>query len=156
MSNGSSNSTAAPVVRSLVRRHRGFGWWSLLCFLAMGMGLEILHAFKVGWYLDVDTEPRRLMLRLAHTHGTLFALVHLAFAEGLQRSPTALGRWSVCASACLIAASICMPGGFVLGGVFVHAGDPGLGSLLAPVGGLFLLVGVFLVARAFTSQDVAD
>lgn len=155
MSDGLSASVEPHAASGLAARHRSFGWWSLLVFLAMGMALETLHAFKVGWYLDVDSDPRRLMLRLAHTHGTLFALVHLAFSEGLLRAGARLGGWSAYASSCLIGASICMPGGFVLGGLFVHAGDPGVGSLLAPVGGLLLLAGVFLAARAFGSQPRA-
>jgi len=118
----------------------------------MGMGLELLHALKIGWFLDVDTEPRRLMLRLAHAHGALFALVHLAFAEGHLRLAAPLGRASLYASACLIGASICMPGGFVLGGLFARGGDPGFGAMLAPIGGALLLVGVLLAARTFTSN----
>ena len=155
MSGGIPDPVDSHTLDRLVRRHRAFGWWSLLVFLSMGMGLEVLHGFKVGWYLDVDTEPRRLMLRLTHTHGTLFALVHLAFAEGLRKLAAPLGRWSVYASACLVGASVCMPGGFLLGGLVVHAGDPGVGVLLAPIGGLLLLTGVFLAARAFTSDPRA-
>ena len=63
-----------------VRQHLAFGWWSLLVFLSLGIGLETLHGFKVAWYLDVGMETRRLMWRLAHAHGTFLSLVHIAMA----------------------------------------------------------------------------
>ena len=68
----------------VVRRHLLFGWWSLFLFLVLGFLLEGLHAFKVGWYVDVSSQTRRLMWTLAHAHGTLLALVHLAFATTLR------------------------------------------------------------------------
>ena len=60
--------------------HLRVGWWSMLVFLTLGVVLEALHAFKAGFYLDVSQETRRLMWTLAHAHGTLFGLVHIAFA----------------------------------------------------------------------------
>ena len=65
----------------LVRRHLRFGWWSLATFGLLGLVLETLHGFKVGAYLDVSNETRRLMWTLAHAHGTLLGLVHLGFAS---------------------------------------------------------------------------
>lgn len=56
-------------VAEYARRHLRFGWWSLLFFLTFGLGLETLHGLKVGWYLDVENETRRLMWTLAHAHG---------------------------------------------------------------------------------------
>ena len=41
--------------------HLCFGWWQLLVFLSLGIALEVMHGFKVGWYLDADHETRRLM-----------------------------------------------------------------------------------------------
>ena len=55
-----------------LRRHLRFGWWSLLCFLTLGIVLESLHGFKVGWYLDAAHSTRRLMWTLAHAHGVCF------------------------------------------------------------------------------------
>jgi len=126
--------------------HLRFGWWSLLVFLVLGIALESLHALKLGWYLAAGNETRRLLFTLAHAHGTLLAMLHLVFAMTLpamqwQARPLAL------ASRCLVAASVLLPGGFLLGGLYVHDGDPGLGVLLAPPGGLLLLVAVFLAAR---------
>ena len=57
-----------------------FGWWSLLLFLTLGIVLEAMHGFKVGWHLDVGNEARRLLWTLAHAHGTLLALIHIGFA----------------------------------------------------------------------------
>ena len=52
------------------------------------------------------------------------------------------------ASACLVGATILMPIGFFLGGVTIYAGDPGVGSLLVPPGGLLLLFALLLTALA--------
>ncbi len=124
------------------------GWWSLLVFLTLGIGLEILHAWKLGLYLDVSNSTRRLMWTLAHAHGVLLALLHIAF--GL--TVTWLGAWKPAsrrlASRCLLAAGIMMPAGFFLGGVVIYGGDPGLGALLVPPGGLLLFIAVLLTARA--------
>ena len=53
------------------RLHLRFGWWSLLVFMTLGLMLEALHAFKMGVYLDVSSETRRLLWTLAHAHGAL-------------------------------------------------------------------------------------
>lgn len=129
-----------------VRFHFLFAWWSLLCFLSVGIGLEILHAFKIGWYLNEDYEIRRLLWTLGHAHGTLLALVHVAFAVTVHHFPAAILGIRRMASAALVGASILLPGGFLLGGVFVYGGDPGIGVWLVPIGATFLLVGVLLVA----------
>src|SRR5437763_12905319 len=59
-------------------RNLRFGWWSLLVFLSLGGALETLHGFKIGWYVDVGNETRRLMFTLAHAHGMLLALINIA------------------------------------------------------------------------------
>ena len=138
-----------------VRRHLRFGWWSLLVFLTLGSVLEVLHGFKIGWYLDVTFEARRLMWTLAHAHGTLIGLMHLAFASTLHLQPTVGQRSLGLISSSLIAATILLPGGFFLGGIYIYAGDPGMGVFLAPVGGLLLLLAVFLIARNVSGR-IAD
>lgn len=130
------------------RQHLRFGWWALLVFLTLGIVLESLHGWKVGWYLDVANDTRRLMWTLAHAHGTLLAIVHLVFAATLAAVPEWRGRSLVAASRLLTAASLLMPVGFLLGGVYTHAGDPGLGVFLVPPGALALFVAVLLTARA--------
>lgn len=127
-------------------RHLRFGWWSLLFWLALGLGLEALHGFKAGWYLDVGLEMRRLMLTLAHAHGTLLALVNLAAGFTLR---TVKGcELPRPASWALLGAGGLLPLGFLLGGLKIHGGDPGVGVVLVPVGGLLLLYGVAETARA--------
>ena len=144
----SKPTVAFPDQAALSRRHLRFGWWSLLVFLSLGILLESLHGFKVGWYLNVANETRRLMLTLAHAHGTLLALINLGFAATLPILPSENFRRRNFAGSCLLAASVLVPGGFFLGGVTFHAGDPGLGIFLLPPGALLLVVAVFLTARA--------
>ena len=129
------------------RKHFRFGWWSLLVFLSFGLGLETLHGWKVGWYVDADNETRRLMWTLAHAHGTLIALVHIAFATSTKHFSHWQSRSRAVASLCLVAAGILLPLGFALGGLFIYDGDPGLGILLVPIGAVLLFVAVLLTAR---------
>ena len=137
----------------LVARHLRIGWWSLAAYLALGIALEAMHGFKIGWYLDVSQATRRLLLTLAHAHGTLLALVHLAFAATLGlRQPRTASRAAV-ASACLTGAGIALPLGFLLGGLWPWGGDPGLGILLVPVGAVLLLAGVVIVALDLRADD---
>ena len=127
-------------------RHLRFGWWMLFMFAALGLILESLQGFKVAAYLDVSNETRRTMWRLAHTHGTLLGAINILFALTLRSSPTAVvAPWI---SMTLIAATLLLPLGFFLGGVVFYAGDPGLGVLLVPVGGVLLLVALFWIARS--------
>jgi hypothetical protein len=123
------------------------GWWSLLVFVLGGLALETLHGFKVALYLDVSNETRRLLWTLSHAHGTLLALLNLVFAVSLPALPGFAGASRALASRCLLGALVLLPLGFLLGGVFVHGGDPGIGVLLVPPGGLLLLVAVWLTAR---------
>lgn len=138
-------------------RHRRLGWWFLLLFLSLGLVLEALHGFKIGWYLDVDNETRRLMWTLAHAHGTLFSLIHLAFSATACRpdggTVGGTGDWRRWASALLIAGTLLLPGGFFLGGLFIYGGDPGLGIFLVPAGALMIWTAVFLIARNGTSEN---
>ena len=134
-------------------RHLRFGWRSLFVFLALGVALETLHGFKLGWYLDVGAEMRRLMFTLAHAHGTLLALVNLA--AGLTLRSVKGFELSRAASGALVWGSVMLPAGFFLGGVVIHGGDPGLGVLLVPVGALLVLYGVGAAARSFPKSPAA-
>ncbi|MEM1029179.1 MAG: hypothetical protein AAGN82_02465 [Myxococcota bacterium] len=131
----------------LVRRHLRCGWSTLVVFMLLGLVLEGLHAFKAGFYLDADVETRRLMWTLAHAHGDLVALIHLAFAATVDRSRLDAFAAEV-ASRLLLAATVLLPGGFFAGGIVVHGGDPGAGVLLAPVGAAALIAAAALCARA--------
>ena len=121
-------------------RHLRFGWWSLFAFLVLGLVLETLHGFKLGWYLDADVEMRRLMFTLAHAHGTLLALVNSAAGLTLRGvKGFELERW---ASVALRWGGLLLPIGFLLGGIVIHDGDPGFGVVLVPIGAVMLLYGV--------------
>ena len=129
------------------RRHFSLGWWSLLVFVCLGIVLEGMLALKAPWYVNVgDNETHRLMLRLGHAHGTLLSVLNIVFAASLARlSLPAHAR--ALASRCLAAATLLVPGGFILGGLVTHGPEPGLGIVLLPVGAILLLFGIFQVAR---------
>jgi hypothetical protein len=137
-----------PATRSRVHLHLLVGWWSLFVFSALGLALETMHGLKVQAYLNVSNETRRLMWTLAHAHGSLVGLVHIAFAVSLPALPGLSAPRQQTVSRALVGATILLPGGFFLGGVRFYAGDPGIGVALVPVGAAFLLLATFLVARA--------
>ena len=129
----------------LAHRHLRAGWIALAVYLTLGIALEALHAFKVGFYLDVGNETRRLLFRLAHAHGTLLAIVNILYGLTVRAVPES-GR--PLASGALLAALVLLPMGFFAGGIVIHGGDPGLPILLVPAGALALLVGTMVTAHA--------
>jgi hypothetical protein len=132
------------------RRHLRFGWWSLLVFASVGLVLESLHGFKVRAYLDSSNETRRLMWTLAHAHGTLLALVNIV-AGLMWRSTPAMAPNAKLVSSSLVAAGVLLPGGFFLGGIAFYGGDPGIGTVLVPIGAVLFLFALFSIARAVTA-----
>lgn len=133
---------------TLALRHLRLGWCFLLLFVALGIVLESMHGLKIGWYLDVTNETRRLMWTLSHTHGTLLAIVHLVFAASVRSLPSWSASSRTLASRCLFGAAILLPMGFLLGGLFIQGGDPGLGILLVPPGALLLVIAIGSTALA--------
>ena len=133
---------------ALVALHLRAGWIAVLVFATLGLAIEGLNGFKVGWYVGLASETRRLMWTLAHAHGVLLGVLNIAFAAtvGLRAGAPTPGH--NLASRCLLAATVLMPAGFLLGGAFIYAGDPGFGILLVPVGGLLLLAAIVAVLRA--------
>ncbi|MEO1913453.1 MAG: hypothetical protein ABGW98_06305, partial [Myxococcales bacterium] len=108
-----------------VGRHIRFGWGQLLLFLVLGVVLEAMHGFKIGWYLNAGEETRRMLLTLAHAHGVLLGIVNIAYGLTLQGLPgmaSATGRFE---SPLLMTASMMLPSGFLLGGLVTYGGDPG-------------------------------
>ena len=93
-------------------------------FVLVGLALEGLHGFKIGAYLDASNETRRSLWRLAHVHGALLSLVHIAFAVSLERIGEFGTAKRVLASRCLCDALVLMPTGGALGGAWIHGGDP--------------------------------
>jgi hypothetical protein len=150
--NGSTAVGAATSTgRALADRHLRIGWWGLLLFVSLGLVLEALHGLKIGWYLNVSQHTRRLLWTLAHAHGTILSLVHVAFAATLTIAGAAAEERFRNASICLTLALVCLPAGFFLGGLFFWGGDPGLGILFVPIGGVLLFAGVLSTARALRS-----
>ena len=127
-------------------RHIRLGWWWLLVFAGLGLILETLHGFKVGFYLNVSNETRRLMWRLAHAHGTLLGAVNILFGLTLRSGYEASFRDLRTISLSLIGASILLPLGFFVGGIQFYSGDPGLGILVVPVGAVLLLAALYFIA----------
>jgi hypothetical protein len=103
-----------------------------------------MHGFKIGWYVDVGNETRRLMFTLAHAHGTLLAIVNIAAALTARKMDGFTLRPSV--SLALIWATILLPAGFFLGGIVIYDGDPGLGVWLVPIGAALLFYSIARIA----------
>jgi hypothetical protein len=145
---GSTNDNLEALRTRIACRHHLCGWLLLLVFLSLGAALETLHGFKLGLYLDPAHRIRREMWTLAHAHGTLLALVQIAFALSVVR----FGRWTEgrlkLASFFLLDAAILMPLGFFLGGIGHAEGDPSWGVLLVPVGAVLLFIAVGLIVRS--------
>jgi hypothetical protein len=131
-------------------RNLRFGWWSLVIFLSLGGALEALHGFKMGWYVDVGNEMRRLMFTLAHAHGTALAVVNIA--AGLTARHFKDFDFRPRVSISLIWAGILFPVGFFLGGVVTYGGDPGLGIWLVPVAAILLFYAVFSIALSVSKR----
>lgn len=119
------------------------GLWALFWFSALGLMLEVLHGFKIGFYLDVDNDTRRLMWRLAHAHGALLGMVNVGYALTARAFPR---LEDTLAARALLSALWLMPLGFFLGGAFARAGDPGLAVGLAAAGAVALLFGLGKIA----------
>ena len=77
-------------------------------------------------------DSRRLLWTLAHAHGTLLSLVHLGFALTVHLLPGWPSRPRAWASWCLTGATVLMPAGFFLGGLFLTAAIPGWASRSCP------------------------
>ena len=137
----------------LIARHLRIGWWSIAAFGVLGLVLETLHGFKVGAYLDVSNETRRLMWTLAHAHGTLLGLVHLGLAFTIRAASLATQKLAAASNA-LVAATVVLPLGFFLGGIRFYSGDPGVGVALVPVGAVLLIYPAVVVARLIGTRIV--
>ena len=153
MSSDPTNDSRSADVKQFRASHLRFGWWALVVFLSMGLVLESLHGFKVAWYLDVAASTRRHMWTLAHAHGTLLSLVNIAAAVTISDTAGWTARKLAFVSHALNAANVLLPLGFFLGGCFIHGGDPGLGVLLVPPGGLLLVLAAVGIARSCRGTD---
>lgn len=123
------------------------GWFLLAVSLPLGLTLEALHAMKLRVYLG--SELRRELWTLAHAHGNLLGLLLIVFALAAPRFVADDGRRRHLGRVLALGA-VLMPLGFFLGGAQNHEGDPSLGVVLVPVGGLLLLYG--LLATGFAAM----
>ena len=101
------------------------GWLGLCLFAILGLSLEGLHAFKLGLYLDVGHETRRLL-----------GLLNVVYALTVRAWPHLRDEL---AGRALMGSLWLMPLGFLLGGAFAHGGDPGIGIALAVMGAVALV-----------------
>ena len=88
-------------------------------------------------------------------------LVAFCFGRGGCERGTLIWRrrppfWLQIASPSLLGATVLLPGGFFLGGLFIYSGDPGFGALLIPVGAALLIASVGLTVLAIFRPKPAD
>lgn len=123
-------------------------WVSIAVWMALGLLLEGLLAFRSPAYLQ--DEVRREMFRLAHSHGGALNLLLLAAAFYVKiYSP----KFPNIAMLALRVGVVLMPVGFLLGGIWHYGSDPGPGVFLAPVGGLMIIFGVVSLAVSAFSKE---
>jgi hypothetical protein len=128
----------------LAQLHQRSGWTALLIFSLLGIGLEMLLAWKAPFLIDATHTERRHLLRLGHAHGTLLSLLQLGFCTTLPHLQPE--RVTVrLTSRCLLGALLLLPAGFILGGATAGEGDPGLPILLVPLGAFLLVCGVMIL-----------
>ncbi len=92
------------------------------------------------------------MWRLAHTHGTLLALLNISYGIISIRTQS---RNQQLGSRALLASGLLIPGGFFLAGLFAYESTPGLGTLLVPAGASLLALGIFLAAHSVKNEKLA-
>jgi Na+-driven multidrug efflux pump len=127
------------------RRCRRFGWTALAAWSLFGLVLEAAYGFKLSVFLD--DQLRHTLLRLAHAHGVILALVVLAFGGGvasLYGDASAAGARRT--GALIRVGALVVPLGFALSAIAPHEGDPGFAVLLVPVGALPLIAGLLRAA----------
>ncbi len=125
------------------------GFLLLALTVPLGLTFEALHALKVPVYLGSAT--RREMWTLAHAHGGMLGLLLLAFAALAPRFFPDAGRRARVGRLLALAAYL-MPLGFFAGGVLNREGDPSLGILLVPLGGLCLLAALAEALRSLAPR----
>lgn len=128
-----------------LRRCRRFGWTSLAAWALFGLAIEGAHGFKLGAYLDDSL--RHTILRLAHAHGVILALVVLAFPATLAPDADAAAARTARRTGLLLrAGALLIPAGFALGAIAPHEADPGWPVVLVPIGGALLVSGLIRTA----------
>lgn len=124
------------------------GWVSVAFWMAFGLLLESLLAYKIPAYL-MDVQ-RRELFRLAHAHGTLLGIVLIAAALCLKQS---LAKPPRVTGLALQAGAVLLPAGFLLAGIWHPDGDPGLAIWLVPPGALLVIFGAVSIAFTLSKRD---
>jgi hypothetical protein len=132
------------------RAHLRLGWPLLLVGVLAGTTIEGLLGFK--WAALVEDPLRRELLSLAHFHAGLLGLVNLVYS-GFADAPGLGARAQRLASWALRAGTLCLPLGFLLGGIWHPEGDPGVGIGLVPVGAGCIATALALQALASWRRD---
>lgn len=129
-----------------IRRALVTGWLLLAVSLPLGLTLEALHGFKIQVYLG--STLRRELWTLAHAHANLLGILCLVFAGFGPRWFAVKAQRQIGLG--LVLGAVAMPLGFFAGGVLNSEGDPSLGILLVPAGGVALLLA--LLRAAFSAR----
>lgn len=119
-------------------------------FAALGLALEAVYGFRWAGFLD---DPlRREFLRLGHAHGALlsFANIGLAWACDRLAVPERTARSLRMAGWC---GAVLVGVGFLGGGWWHTATDPGPWVLLVPAGGLMFVAVLGTVSVTRTDPD---
>ena len=124
-------------------RHLRISLGLLAVFLGGGLVLEGLLGLRLAAWME---DPlRRELVRLGHAHGGLLALVNVALAFAMVKLGTPDARARRVRVAAILGA-VLVGLGFVGGGLWHGAVDPGPLVLLVPAGALLLLSAVLVVA----------
>lgn len=126
-----------------VARARALGWSGIAGWASLGLALEAAHGLKLSSYLD--DELTRLLLTLAHAHGTLLSIVLVVFAG---HGAPLLAPADRTTTPLLVAGWALLPLGFALGALAHPESDPGLAIWIVPPAGLLFVLGLARVAAA--------
>jgi hypothetical protein len=139
------------------QRARRFGWTSLFAWVLFGLALEAAHGFKLSAYLDDGL--RRNLLRLAHAHGVILALIVLAHGElggpilAAAAASSAAAPHDAMATVRRVgqlfrASALAIPLGFAVSALGASESDPSPAIALVPMGALGLLAALGRTAWA--------
>lgn len=121
------------------------GFITLAFWMMFGLFLEGLLGYKIPAYLNDNV--RRELFRLAHTHGALLSVLLIIAAICMKLELIKPNEFSKKA---LRIGTICLPLGFLFGGIWHYESDPGIGILLVPVGAILIIFSI--VNTAFSIE----
>jgi hypothetical protein len=77
----------------------------------------------------------------------LLAIINILFALSIEKFRNLENHIKVI-SPCLLLSSILLPSGFLLGGLAINGGDPGVGIILAIIGAITFVITIGLIAMS--------